>query len=80
MAVGGGNNPHTTEKQLVCEGAVFVSIYPVLVYFHYSLNSEAILLFPPPFFFFFIVDLFLSSTSVAKDWAFISVWYRDMVT
>lgn len=79
MAVGGGNNPHTTEKQLVCEGAVFVSIYPVLVYFHYSLSSEAILLFLP-FFFFFVVDLFLSSTSVAKDWAFISVWYRDMVT
>lgn len=52
MAVGGGNNPHTTEKQLVCEGAVFVSIYPVLVYFHYSLSSEAILLFLPLFFFF----------------------------
>lgn len=73
MAVGGGNNPHTTEKQLVCEGAVFVSIYPVLVYFHYSLNSECYLSILPS------IDLFLSSTSVAKDWAFISVWYRDIV-
>lgn len=38
MAVGGGGgNPHTTEKQLVCEDAIFVSIYPILVclqFFH----------------------------------------------
>lgn len=34
MAVGGegvGGNPHATENQLVCEDAIFVSIYPILV-------------------------------------------------